>query len=135
MDVLTERTCAECHGTGCIAEPEDCGECGGTGAVPLRRTPGGGGEIMTGYRRRSATESEARVVSFDLMPRDPDYYFVLTEALRDFADRERADAGDLQGLDAEAHMRLAETAESALDQIEAAMSAPRHETNSLAAGG
>lgn len=68
--------------------------------------------------------TESRIVSFDLMPAEPDYYFVLTEALRDFAARERSHAGDLQGIAAGAHMRLAETAEEMLDQIEEAMSTP-----------
>lgn len=68
--------------------------------------------------------SESRIVSFDLMPPEPDCYFVLTEALRDFAARERSHAGDLQGIAAQAHIRLAETAEAALDQIEEAMNTP-----------
>jgi uncharacterized phage protein len=33
MDVLTERTCPECHGTGSVYEPDDCDECGGTGLI------------------------------------------------------------------------------------------------------
>ncbi len=33
MDALTERTCPDCHGTGCILQPEDCATCGGRGVV------------------------------------------------------------------------------------------------------
>lgn len=65
---------------------------------------------------------EHRIVSFDLMPKEPDYYFVLTEALRDFAARQRSEAED--GDNAEARIRWAETAEAALDRIEEALSTP-----------
>jgi hypothetical protein len=41
----------------------------------------------------TAAEDTRRAVTFDLMPNDPDYYFVLTEALGDFAARERARPG------------------------------------------
>lgn len=68
--------------------------------------------------------SESRIVSFDLMPKEPDYYFVLTEALRDFASRQRSESADYEGADAEARIRWAETAEDALDQIEEALSTP-----------
>lgn len=68
--------------------------------------------------------TDPRIVSFDLMPGEPDYYFVLTEALRDFAARQRSEAGDYEGVDADARIRWAETAEDALDQIEEALSAP-----------
>ena len=61
-----------------------------------------------------------RIVSFDLMPQDPDYYFVLTEALGDFAARHRGEAED--EADPRMSIRLAETAEKALDLIEEAMS-------------
>jgi hypothetical protein len=37
MDALTQRTCPDCHGTGCIKGPDDCRKCGGTGSVPLAR--------------------------------------------------------------------------------------------------
>jgi hypothetical protein len=60
-----------------------------------------------------------RIVSFDLMPRDPDYYFVLTEALGEFAARQRADAET--EADPRMSIRLAETAEKALERIEEAM--------------
>lgn len=63
-----------------------------------------------------------RIVSFDLMPRDPDYYFVLTEALRDFAALERAEAEDYPDMSA-ARIRWAETAEDAIGRIEEALSA------------
>lgn len=66
------------------------------------------------------TSTESRIVSFDLMPEDPDYYFVLTEALRDFAARERATAADDPD-HAASRIRLAETAEDALDRIEMAL--------------
>ena len=66
-----------------------------------------------------------RIVSFDLMPREPDYYFVLTEALRDFASRQRAEAADIEDADDfGTRLRLAETAEAALDQLEEAMNTP-----------
>lgn len=58
-------------------------------------------------------------VTFDLMA-DDGTCFVLTEALRDFAARERADAAD--GDDPETRTRWAEAAEAALDRIEAAFS-------------
>jgi hypothetical protein len=64
--------------------------------------------------------SESRIVSFDLMPQDPDYYFVLTEALGEFAARQRAEAEDDDN--AETHIKWAETAEAALDRIEKALS-------------
>jgi hypothetical protein len=64
--------------------------------------------------------SEQRIVSFDLMPQDPDYYFVLTEALGDFAARTRAEVED--GSAPESHLKWAETAEAALDRIEEALS-------------
>jgi hypothetical protein len=62
-----------------------------------------------------------RPVTFDLMSDDPDYYFVLTEALRDFAARERAEAEDYPD-NAAARIRWAETAEDALWRIEMALS-------------
>jgi hypothetical protein len=62
---------------------------------------------------------DSRIVSFDLMPQEPDYYFVLTEALREFAARQRAEAEDADN--AESRIRWAETAEDALDQIEDAL--------------
>jgi hypothetical protein len=62
---------------------------------------------------------DPRIVSFDLMPQDPDFYFVLTEALGDFAARQRAEAED--GDNAESRLKWAETAEAALERIEAAM--------------
>ena len=66
--------------------------------------------------------TEPRIVSFDLMPNEPDYYFVLTEALREFAARQRAEAGD--EADPESRIRWAETAEDALGQIEEALNTP-----------
>ena len=75
-------------------------------------------------KQAGAHDENARIVTFDLMPREPDYYFVLTEALRDFAGRQRSEAGDYEGADAEARIRWAETAEGALDQIEEALSTP-----------
>jgi len=66
--------------------------------------------------------SEPRIVSFDLMPRDPDYYFVLTEALREFAARQRAEAED--EADPGSRIRWAETAEEMLDQTEEALRTP-----------
>ena len=62
--------------------------------------------------------SEPRIVSFDLMPRDPDYYFVLTEALQEFAARQRAEAED--EADPGSRIRWAETAKDALERIEEA---------------
>jgi hypothetical protein len=64
----------------------------------------------------------SRIVSFDLMPKDPDWYFVLTEALREFAARQRAEASDTEDADDFGdRLRRAETAEAALDRIEGAM--------------
>ena len=68
---------------------------------------------------KAATEA-ARVVSFDLMSDDPDYYFVLTTALGDFAASTRAEVKD--GGAPESHLRWAETAEDALWRIEMALS-------------
>jgi DnaJ-class molecular chaperone len=34
MDVLTERTCPDCQGTGAWMKPSDCSTCGGKGAIP-----------------------------------------------------------------------------------------------------
>lgn len=77
--------------------------------------------VLTG-EQSAARQAPAprRVVWFDLMPDDPDYYFVLTEALGDFAARERGQACD--GDNAEARIRWAQTAEAALKRIEAALS-------------
>ena len=61
-----------------------------------------------------------RLVSFDLMSDDPDYYFVLTTALGDFAASTRAEVKD--GGAPESHLRWAETAEDALWRIEMALS-------------
>ena len=36
MDVLTERTCPLCQGTGAYTAPSDCPDCGGTGHVARR---------------------------------------------------------------------------------------------------
>ena len=63
--------------------------------------------------------AEPRIVSFDLMSDDPDWYFVLTTALKDFAACERAEA---EHDDKEAaRIRWAETAEDAIYRIEAAL--------------
>jgi hypothetical protein len=67
---------------------------------------------------------DMRIVAFDLMSQDPDYYFVLTEALQEFAARQRSEAGDLDEHDAAQRIRWAETAESALERIEKALSMP-----------
>ena len=67
-----------------------------------------------------AAEPDPRIVSFDLMPNDPDYHFVLTEALQEFAARQRAEAED--EADPGSRIRWAETAESALERIEEALS-------------
>jgi hypothetical protein len=63
--------------------------------------------------------SESRIVSFDLMLSEPDYYFVLTQALGDFAARTRGEVED--GGAPESHIRWAETAEAMLDRIEKAL--------------
>jgi hypothetical protein len=68
--------------------------------------------------------ADLRIVAFDLMSQDPDYYFVLTEALQEFAARQRSEAGDLDEHDAAQRIRWAETAESALERIEKALSMP-----------
>ena len=61
-----------------------------------------------------------RLVTFDLMSDDPDYYFVLTTALGDFAAQARAEAKE--GTNPESNTRWAETAEDALWRIEMALS-------------
>ena len=61
-----------------------------------------------------------RVVTFDLMSDDPDYYFILTTALGDFAAQARAEAKD-GGPNAAANTRWAEAAEDMLSRIETAL--------------
>jgi hypothetical protein len=68
--------------------------------------------------------ADSRIVSFDLMPKEPDFYFVLTEALSEFAARQRAEAEDCGEGDRESRIRWAETAELALERIEEALSTP-----------
>lgn len=63
--------------------------------------------------------TDQRIVSFDLMSDDPDYYFVLTTALGDFAAQARAEAKE--GTNPESNTRWAETAEDALWRIEMAL--------------
>jgi hypothetical protein len=63
--------------------------------------------------------TEQRLVTFDLMSEDPDYYFVLTTALGDFAAQARAEAKD--GTNPESNTRWAEVAEDALWRIETAL--------------
>ncbi len=65
------------------------------------------------------TETTPRLVAFDLMSEDPDYYFVLTTALGDFAAQARAEARD--GINPESNIRWAETAEDAIYRIETAL--------------
>jgi hypothetical protein len=68
---------------------------------------------------------DQRIVSFDLMPTEPDFYFVLTEALKDFAARQRAEAEYSEAYgNGRARIRWAETAEAALDRIEEALNTP-----------
>lgn len=75
-------------------------------------------------RSAVSDETNQRIVSFDLMPKEPDYYFVLTEALKEFAARQRAEAADLDEADAASRIRWADTADEALEQIEEALSTP-----------
>jgi hypothetical protein len=63
-----------------------------------------------------------RLVTFDLMA-DDDTHFVLTEALREFASRQRWEAEDDPTGDAESRTRWAECADTALDRIEQALAA------------
>lgn len=72
----------------------------------------------------TAKDPGPRIVSFNLMPEDPDYYFVLTEALTEFAASQRSEAEDLEGPDAAARIKWAETASAALEQIEETLSTP-----------
>jgi hypothetical protein len=66
-----------------------------------------------------------RPVTFDLMSKDPDYCFVLTEALREFAARQHAEAKDEDETDpSELRWRWAQTAEAMLDKIEKTLSVP-----------
>jgi len=67
------------------------------------------------------TGSQPRPVTFDLMAAD-DTYFVLTEALREFASRQQWEAEDDPTGNAESRRRWAEHAESMLDRIEDAFS-------------
>jgi hypothetical protein len=66
------------------------------------------------------TATGQRLVTFDLMSDDPDFYFVLTTALGDFAAQARAEAKE--GTNPESNIRWAETAEDALWRIEMALS-------------
>ena len=70
---------------------------------------------------RPETEHHTRTVAFDLMA-DDDTYFVLTEALREFASRQRWEAEDDPTTTAEDRIRWAECPENALGLIEKAMS-------------
>jgi len=71
------------------------------------------------------TADQPRIVSFDLMPKEPDFYFVLTEALKDFAARQRAEAEHSEAYgNGRARIRWAETAEDMLNRIEEALSTP-----------
>jgi len=66
------------------------------------------------------TDNPPRVVTFDLMSEDPDYYFILTTALGDFTAQARAEAKD-GGPNAAANTRWAEAAEDMLLRIETAL--------------
>lgn len=70
---------------------------------------------------RPEAEHCMRTVKFDLMAYD-DTYFVLTEALREFASRQQWEAEDDPTTTAEHRIRWAECAENALGLIEKAMS-------------
>lgn len=62
-----------------------------------------------------------RPVTFDLMSKDPDYYIIiLTQALGDFASRERSDAE--AGNSPELSLKRAAAAEQILAEIESALS-------------
>lgn len=62
-----------------------------------------------------------RTVTFDLMAGD-DTYFALTEALREFASRQRWEAEDDPTSTAQSRIRWAECAENALGLVEKAIS-------------
>lgn len=64
------------------------------------------------------TPHEPRLVTFDVMSDDPDFYFVLTTALRDFAGRVEADPDYAPDLT----RRWVNAAEVALQRIEDALS-------------
>lgn len=68
--------------------------------------------------------SPPRLVTFDLMSEDPDYYFVLTTALGDFAAQARAEAKE--GTNPGSNTRWAEVAEDALWRIETALATVPH---------
>jgi hypothetical protein len=70
---------------------------------------------------RPETEHRMRTVAFDLMA-DDDTYFVLTEALREFASRQRWEAEDDPATTAKHRIRWAECAENSLGLIEKARS-------------
>lgn len=62
---------------------------------------------------------DIRPLVIDMMTRDPDYYFVLTTALGDFAARCKGEAED--GINPESNRKWAETADAMLKAAEDAM--------------
>jgi hypothetical protein len=94
------------------AEDRTCPEC----RTVWEREP-----VDIGAGARIKADREARPVTFDLMAAD-DTYFVLTEALREFASRQRWEAEDDPTGNAESRVRWANSAEGLLDRIEHAMS-------------
>jgi hypothetical protein len=78
-----------------------------------------GDEEYAAAMARADADSARCVVTFDLTD-DRDTDFVLTEALREFAARQRADAEDEEpgSLSAQDRIRWAESAEAALGRIE-----------------
>ncbi len=75
------------------------------------------------------TPLEAKhTVTFDLMAGD-DTYFVLTEALSDFASRQRWEAEDDPTGNTESRVRWAECADAALDHIEKSLCGPAEDTD------
>ena len=93
------------------AKARTCPECG----TVWEREPV---DIGAGARIKAARA--ARPVTFDVMAAD-DTYFVLTEALREFASRQRWEAEDEPRGNAESRVRWAERTEVLLDRIEQAM--------------
>lgn len=69
---------------------------------------------------QAGTRADVRLVVFDLMSADPDYYFVLTQALGDFAAGCRGEGAG--GVNPEANSKWAETAEQMVAQAEEVMS-------------
>lgn len=93
------------------------------GPYANRREPGGRLYLTVRARGEEAGTRSALLVTFDLG--DGDTYFVLTEALLDFAARERAAAAAVGGGDPQSRVRLAAVADAAMARINALLGCHR----------